>query len=152
MAEDILVPLGGMVMTAWLFYTLVTGIQAWYQRRVQAQFQSKMLDKIGSVSELGQFLNSDAGLRFVKGLGGDAVGPHARILKAVQSGLVLGMLGIGLFLYDWWSPTVPDGAAHAINAVATILLSLGIGFLVSALASYRLSKRFGVLPGDGPSQ
>jgi hypothetical protein len=152
MAEDILIPLGGMVMIAWIVYTVVTGIQGWYQRRVQAQFQSKMLDKIGSVSELGQFLNTEAGTRFLKGLTSDASGPHGRILRAVQSGLVLGVLGIGLFIYGWFSPTIPGEAKHATNAVATILLSLGVGFLVSALTSYRLSKQLGLLSSDGPSR
>ena len=152
MDEDILIPLGGMVMTAWIIYTVVTGIQGWYQRRVQAQFQSKMLDKIGSVAELAQFLNTDAGTRFLSGLAGEALGPHSRILRAVQSGLVLGALGVGLFIYGWFSPTIPGDATHAINAVATILLSLGIGFLIAAAVSYRLSNQMGLLSGNEPSR
>jgi len=152
MDEDILIPLGGMVMTAWIIYTVVTGIQGWYQRRVQAQFQAKMLDKIGSVAELAQFLNTDVGTRFLSGLAGEALGPHGRILRAVQSGLVLGALGVGLFIYGWFSPTIAGDATHAINAVATILLSLGIGFLIAAAVSYRLSNQMGLLSGNEPSR
>src|SRR5262249_8270963 len=63
MAEDILTPLGGMLLTGWMIYTIVAGIQNWHQRRTQAIFQSKMLDKIGSVNELGTFLNTNAGSR-----------------------------------------------------------------------------------------
>src|SRR5215470_2861488 len=63
MAEHILIPLGGMVLSGWIIYTVVAGIQNWYQRRTQAIFQSKMLDKIGSVNELGTFLDTDAGIR-----------------------------------------------------------------------------------------
>ena len=59
MAEDILIPLGGMLLSGWIIYTIIAGIQNWHQRRTQAIFQSKMLDKIGSVNELGTFLNTE---------------------------------------------------------------------------------------------
>jgi hypothetical protein len=152
MAEDILIPLGGMVMTGWIVYTLVAGIQNWYQRRTQAIFQSKMLDKIGSVSELGAFLNTDAGSRFLKGLTGEAAGPQVRILRGVQSGTVLASIGVGLYLYGWFSPTVPGEAINAVNAIATILFALGVGFLVSAALSFRLSKQMGLLAADDSSR
>jgi len=59
MAEGILIPLGGMVLSGWIIYTMVAGIQNWHRRRTQAISQAKMLDKSGSVSQLGTFLNTD---------------------------------------------------------------------------------------------
>ena len=145
MAEDILIPLGGMVLSGWIIYTIVAGIQNWYQRRTQAMFQSKMLDKIGSVNELGTFLNTDAGIRFLKGLSSEITSPQIRILRGVQSGVVLSSLGLGLYLYGWFSPAVQAEVINTINAIATILVALGVGFLVATALSYRLSKQMGLI-------
>ena len=144
----ILVPLGAFCMVSWIVYTIVTGLRRWHQQRVIGQFQAKLLDRIGSVNELGAFLNTDAGARFLKGLTTvtDAeAGPHVRILRAVQTGAVLATVGAGLFLYGWFTPTVPGEVTNAINAIATILLGIGIGFLGSAAISHRLSKQMGLL-------
>ena len=149
MAEDILIPLGGMLLSGWIIYTIVAGIQSWHQRRTQAIFQSKMLDKIGSVNELGTFLNTDAANRFLKGLTGEIASPQIRILRGLQSGAVLASLGLGLYIYGWFSPAVPAQVINTINAIATILFALGVGFLVAAALSYRLSKHMGLLAADG---
>jgi len=36
MAEDILIPLGGMVLSGWIIYTIIAGIQNWHQRTSRA--------------------------------------------------------------------------------------------------------------------
>ena len=145
--EDILIPLSGMAMTAFVIYTIVEGIRRWHQQRVLNEFQTKLLDRIGSVHELGAFLNTEAGGRFLKGLTtvSQTAGPSVRILRATQSGAVLGILGVGLYLYGWLTPTVRGEVTNGINAVATILFSIGVGLLVSAALSYRLSERMGLL-------
>ena len=150
MLEDILIPLGGMAMSAFVVYTTVEGLRRWHQQRVLNQFQTKLLDRIGSVSELGAFLNTEAGARFLKGLTtvSQPAGPQVRILRATQSGAVLATLGLGLYLYGWLTPTVRGEVTNGINAVATILFGIGAGFLISAALSYRLSKQMGLLSTD----
>ena len=147
----ILVPLGAFCMVGWLVYTIVNGLRRWHQQRMVGQFQTKLLDRIGSVNELGAFLNTEAGARFLKGLttANEAeVGPHARILRAVQTGAVLATLGTGLYLYGWMTPGVSGDFTNSINAVATIFFCVGVGFLAAAALSYRLSKQMGLLPTD----
>jgi hypothetical protein len=150
MAEDILISWGAFLMVSWVVYTIVNGVRRWHQQRVLNEFQTKLLERIGSVNELGAFLNTEAGARFLKGLTAvnEAAGPHIRILRAVQSGAVLATLGMGLYLYGWFTPTIPGELTNAINAVATIFFGLGVGFLVTAALSYRLSERMGLLAAD----
>src|SRR5262245_54117834 len=130
----IIVPLGAFCMVSWIVYTIVTGLRGWHQQRVIGQFQAKLLDRIGSVNELGAFLNTETGARFLKGLttaSESEAGPHARILRAVQTGAVLATLGTGLYLYGWLTPTIPGDLTNSINAIATILFGVGAGFLAA---------------------
>jgi predicted phage tail protein len=144
----LLIPLGGMVMTGWVFYAFVDAFRQWYKQRVIGQFQAKLLDRITTINELGAFLNTEAGARFMESMTSEAAGPHMRILRATQSGVVLTVLGLALFIWNWLSPTTSGEAASAVYGMATIVLALGIGFLLSATLSYRLSKEMGLLDAN----
>jgi len=150
MAVDILVPWGAFLMASFAIFTIVNGLRRWHQQRMLNQFQTKLLDRIGSVNELGAFLNTEAGTRFLKGLTtvNEAAGPHVRILRAVQSGAVFTTLGLGLYLYGWFTPLLRGSTVNSINAIATILFALGVGLLGSAALAYRLSKQMGLLATD----
>jgi hypothetical protein len=113
--------------------------------RVFAEFHGKLIERIGSARELGEFLTTDAGARFLDSLAMERSTPQARILRAMQSGLVLLCLGLGLFTFLWWSPTLPAPVWDTVMLLATIVSALGIGFILSAGASYVLSQRMGIL-------
>jgi len=146
----LLVPLGFFAMVCFIVYIVVQFRGRREQQRVLNEFQTKLLDRIGSITELGAFLSTDAGARFLKGLTtvNDAGRPHTRIVGAVYSGAVLGTLGTALFVYAWWSPTLPSGVGNAINAVATAFVGLGVGFLFAAALSYWMSRQLGLLTSD----
>jgi hypothetical protein len=124
---------------------------AWHRGRrlkMVTDFNGKLLDRLGSVKDFSEFLQTEAGGRFMQDLGSEpqlASGPQERILRATQLGTVLVCLGLGLLLLSFLSPLSLASAQPQFNAIGTIALSLGIGFILSAVASYRLATALGLL-------
>jgi hypothetical protein len=119
--------------------------------KARTELQTKLLDRIGSGHELAEFSQTEGGQRFIQALSMEpgesriAKGmPIDRILGSIQKGVILALLGLGfLFLSLRYSRL--DPGAFLFTVVGVIALSLGMGFLVSAGVSYRLSKRFGLI-------
>jgi hypothetical protein len=113
--------------------------------RVAAEFHSKLLERIGSAAEFGQFLTSEGGSRFTESLSASREGaPHTRILRAVQAGIVILFVGAGLFIFTA-AEELPYAPERNVRAVSTIFTAVGLGLLVSAAVSYVLSRRMGLL-------
>jgi hypothetical protein len=108
------------------------------QRRVElhAEVQAKLIDRFGSAPELIDFLQSPAGKQFVTGMqSAPALLTRERILSAISRAIITTALGaafLGLtFLYD------DDFAIPA-----ALLFCLGVGYLIAAVVSYKLSGTF----------
>jgi hypothetical protein len=136
-------------MIGYLVWVLTT---AWSRRqrlRMLTDFNTRLLDRLGSVKDFGEFLQTEAGARFMRELAAEPVsagGPQDRILRAAQFGAVLGFLGIGLlFLSFFWSPYASERGQTVFATIGAIALSLGIGFAASAFISYRLAGALGVI-------
>ena len=153
----VLIPLSAFAAGAWVIHTIVDGFRRRQQLRLATDFHGKLLDRIGSAREFGEFLNTTGGTKFFDSLtiereGG---GAHARILRAVQAGFVFLTLGLGLFLLignitlttrDFVNgELITSNAESGIAVFATISTSIDIGLLLSAAASYMLSKRMGLM-------
>ena len=147
MPEIIIVP-SLFFMIGYVVWVLANTWSRRHRLKLVTEFHSKLLDKLGSVKDFGEFVQTEAGARFFADLGAEPAsigGPHERILRAVQLGTVLFCLGVGVLLLSFFSPTMGGRGREAFNAVGTIALSLGVGFVISAAASYRLSGRLGLL-------
>ena len=146
-------PLGAFAMFVWMVYLILEFFRRRHQFRVVSELHTKLLDRMGSAGELTEFLSTQGGERLLASLTTErtSIGPHAKILRAVQAGIVLLVLGLGLLGYGAiHAPALQREAANALGFFDTIVLSLGVGLLLSSLASYRLSKRMGLL--DPPPQ
>jgi hypothetical protein len=75
--------------------------------------------------------------------------PFGRILWSVQGGLVLIAGGIGLQVV---SARVADDAAQPLHALGVLGVALGLGFVLSAIISFVISHRLGLieLPSSTP--
>jgi hypothetical protein len=150
MAEDVLVPIFGIIgvfgSTGFIAYVILEMYRSRQRTRLMSEFHQKLLDRITSAQDLGVLMNSAGGDRLLASLSGSAgAGPHSRILRAVQSGLVLLTLGVGLFIIAW--AIYPTGR-NELNVSAAISASLGAGLLLSAAAAYALSQRMGLMNGE----
>ena len=152
----VFIPISAFIATSWVIHVVVDGFRRRQQIRLATEFHGKLLDRIGSAKEFGEFLNTTGGTKFLDSMTIEREGGGAqiRILRAVQAGFVFLTLGIGLFVligstdlsFDEFPGAVRRGDEEAGFAVmATVCTSVGVGLLLSAAASYGLSKRLGLL-------
>ncbi len=119
---------------------------AWERRqqvKLLTDFNSRLLERIGSVKDFSEFLQTDGGAKFIDRVTAGGTPPDVRmtILRAVQTGLVLLSLGAGLLLLAWMlRARYPFGDFEVFTITGTIASSLGVGFLLSGGASYRLAS------------
>jgi hypothetical protein len=117
--------------------------------KVQTEVHTKLLDRFTANADLLSYIQSPAGSKFLESspirldAGPRSIGaPLSRILWSLQGGFVLIAAGIGLQVI---SGRVGTEAAQPLGAMGIIALAVGIGFLVSAVASYFLSWRLGLI-------
>lgn len=137
---------------SWVAWVITDALRQRSQLKVASEFHGKLLDRLSSAHDFGDFLNSEGGARFLNSLsGGGPKAPQARIIRAVVLGIVLLTLGLALFLFVWFSPTLEEDTQRVVIFFATIAVALGLGLILAAAVSYSLSQRMGLLDqGDRP--
>jgi hypothetical protein len=119
--------------------------------KVQSEVHSKLLEKFGASQELLAYMETEAGKRFLESqpFQLEAQGtrptpyPFGRILLSMQLGVVVLLVGMGLL---YLRGHVTEGAEGCL-ILGTLATTVGIGFLLSAAASYGLSQHLGLLEG-----
>jgi len=150
-SELIIVP-ALFIMVGFIIWVLVNGWQRRLRLKLMTEFNNKLLDRIGSVKDFNDFLQTDGGATFMDSLTVErsSARPQESILRAVQIGIVLAMLGLGLLALDWYfTVRYAAGDTEVLTVIGVIALSLGLGFLISAAVSYRLARILGVLDRNG---
>jgi len=117
--------------------------------KTQTDTHTKLIDRLTSNDDLMAYIQSPAGQSLLQpapvalDYRPRAIGaPVSRILWSVQAGVVLAAGGIGLWFARF---NVIDEAAQPLYVVAILAVALGIGFVVSALLSFGLSRQLGLL-------
>jgi hypothetical protein len=144
--------LGILGSLLWLLRTLLQNRRWSQMSKLQSEVHSRLLDKFTTNEDLLAYMNSEAGKRFLESApiaaGFDAslprANPIAKILTPVQIGSVLVLLGAGLF---YVRNNIPGSDAQTILLIfGTLVLMLGLGFVVAAGLSWSLARHFGLLP------
>jgi hypothetical protein len=140
-------------------FLVVAGIVVWLIRTVvehrrwirgvnmQTDMVSRLFARFGSNEELLAYLQSGAGQRIFESTAlpleanRGITAPLQRIFWTVQVGIVAAMAGLGLQIVSW---RVPVEVGTPLSAMAIIVLSIGVGFILSAIVSHILSRRLGL--------
>jgi hypothetical protein len=140
--RGILVPLGFFAVILAIVWLALRNGQA--RIRARSEFHKQLLDKFGSGQEFTAFLESKGSQRFLDELWSARRGSGDRMLRMLSIGVVLSSLGVGLtFLAIFLR------GQRGLIVVAVILLALGVGYLIVALITHRLSKAWAQEPQSG---
>ena len=133
------------------FFVLVAfivwaGVHARNRRaQLQADVQTRLIDKFGSAPDMVAFLHSEAGRQFMSGVErGPQIMVRDRIVSGFRRAILLLFLGIAFLLLSLTRHG--DGLLIA----GGILTALGAAFLVSTWASLKMSRSFGLMD-DAPA-
>ncbi len=139
----------GLSLIVWLIRTLVD-YKRWSRlAKVQTDAHTKILDRLTANEDLLSYIQSPAGAKFLESspilldAGPRSMGaPLGRILLSIQAGVVLMAGGIGL---QTVSARTTDPSATPLHALGILAIALGAGFLVSAIISFVISQRLGLI-------
>src|SRR5580704_8690321 len=146
----------GVGLLGWLIRTLVDYRRWNRQTSTQTEFHTKLVDRFTANNDLLAYIQSPAGARFLQStpIALDAAPPSmgaplGRILWSVQGSVVLIAAGIGLWVV---SGRVGDDASQPLHALGVIGIALGLGFAASAILSFLISRRLGLIetPANTP--
>jgi len=147
-ASIMLVLLALFATIGWVIY--LAADTAKRQRRIKAQTElhGRLLDKFSSASEVVEFLQTPSGAQFVDRISSDREEPASGILRSTHRGIILVIVGAGCLGLNWYYAS----RENPLLVIGVILLCLGIGFLVSAAVSHRLSRTLGATERTGDTQ
>ena len=120
--------------------------------KLQTDVHGKLIERFGTSQEVLTYMSTEAGKRFLEATP-IAVGferqepmpsPVARVLIPLQIGVVMTLLGLGLILVRY---SLPDAAAPLL-VLGTIVLTPGLGFIISAAITWALARRPGLMPNQ----
>ena len=135
----------------WITRSMIEHRRWKHATKLQTDAHTKIIDRLASNEDLLAYIQSPNGQRYLTASLGPATfeamlqpigAPLGRILWSVQAGIVLAAAGLGL----WFAKnSVIEEAAQALQVVAILSIALGIGFVLSALVSYMLSRELGLV-------
>jgi hypothetical protein len=155
--SNIEIPIALTVAFACFLAALVWMIRALLENRrwnrifkLQSEVHGRLIDKFSSNQELGAYMETEAGKRFLEAApiplsietGQRVPNTVARVLTPLQIGIVLVLLGIGFLLLRRAGPDMET----PMLVLGTVAMMPGIGFIISAGLTWVLAARMGLLP------
>jgi hypothetical protein len=142
--EFLVIPL---VFTFVMMLIILAAIERWRRENHRLELQKSILERVGSVKDLGEFLTTEQGERFLGTLAAPQFRPQLRTLSAVGTGTVF--LVVGLFLMFALHTTVLGVPASrtpppALLLGLLLLVAIGVAMLISAVVSFFVARRLGL--------
>ena len=150
MNPDLIVAVTLPSMFSWFAWVIFSSFRRYKIARLQADVQSRLLDKVGSGQDLLAYAQTDAGKQLLESLQVERVAceaPYGRIIGALQAGIVLFCFGVALLWLRGHVTVTHPGTTDGFTVFGALAIAVGLGFGFSAAASYFLSRSFGLLNG-----
>jgi hypothetical protein len=152
---QLLVFVGVVVALLWLIRILLENRRWSRLFRLQSEVHGKLIERFASNQELLHYMETEPGKRFLEAAPipvdfepqQRVPGGLARVLSPLQIGIVLALLGMGLIILRHTVREFGDG----LLILGMVALMPGIGFIISAIISWRISARLGLLPQPASS-
>lgn len=143
--------LGFMGAVAWMAQMFMANRRWQRVFKTQMDVHSKLIERFGTSQELVQYMESEAGKRFLEAapipvnFEGDQRVPSVigRVLMPLQIGAVMSLLGAGLLVIRH---SFTRGAQSALLLGGIVILMPGLGFILSAGITWVLAGRLGLMP------
>jgi len=148
--QDVIIAFTLPCMFSWFGWIIFTTIRRYKIAKLQAEVQSRLLDKIGSGQDLLAYAQTDAGRQLLESLKVERVvsqAPFGKIIGAMQAGIVLFFFGAGM-IWLRGHVSASDQGYDAFTIFGALSIALGLGFAIAGAASYYLSRSFGLLNGS----
>ncbi len=130
---------------AWMLRTVIEQRRWSRLSRTQTEVHTKILDRFGTSTELLEYMKTPAGTKFLESAPiplREAPVQNAslsRLLWSIQVGIVVAAGSLGTLLV---SARFDKDSAAGLSAIGVIGLCIGFGFIVSAIISLIVSRRF----------
>ena len=139
----------------WLIHILFENRRWTRVFRLQSEVHSKLIDRFASNQDLLQYMDTEPGRRFLEAApipleferDQRLPGGLARVLAPLQIGIVLTLLGVGLLILQ---RSLPD-IAGPLLVFGMVSMMPGIGFIISAIITWRISAHLGLMPQHATS-
>ena len=142
---EVIAVLGIIISFAFVF-GVVTLLVRMRQRKyeLQAEVQTKLIERFGTSQELVEFLQSPSGQQFVNGVQKENVIVRNRALGGIRKAIILSFIGAGLLTISLMS------GADWVSWFGVMFVALGVGYLVAAFVSMRLARETDVTENAAP--
>jgi hypothetical protein len=143
--------IGFLLTAAWVIRTVLENRRWNRSFKMHEEVHSKLIEKFASGQDFNAYMQSEGGRRLLEwtppAMGTSSRGlpnPLGRILWSLQAGLVLLLMGFGLLQIRFH---MAPSDVSVLLIFGTLGVTLGAGFILSALISYGLSKHLGLIDG-----
>jgi len=141
-----------LICTLGWILRLIMNHRRWLRvSKLQTDLQNKLIERFTSNEEMLTFIQTEAGQRFLESAsmvpepGPRALSaPIGRMMWSIQLGIVLLVMGSCIYLVSHQLSNYED-AVTGFQVTGSLVIALGGGFILSALGSYLLSRRLGLM-------
>jgi hypothetical protein len=151
-------------LVGFVIWTITTNWRRRQQLKSTTEFNNRLVDRVGSIKDFAEFLQTEGGTKFMEGMTVErgSLGPKDRILRSIQFGVILTILGVGLVLISYhplfievdrsysWAGSASAIAKDDFWIAGMVITALGVGFLASSAVAYVTAKKLGVLDSTQP--